>query len=97
MGHLNSRPYLSYAVVMVTPKYHDISEPTVKQSSNKHYEDDATMTPVVRPQGWKAGASGIDKAANRLLIGIGVSLFAFRFVHATLYAEKWRQPKNQRP
>jgi hypothetical protein len=47
------------------------------------------MAPVVRPLGWKAGASRIDKVANRLLIGIGVSLLVLRFAQATLYAEKW--------
>lgn len=51
-----------------------------------HYR---TMAPVFRPHGWKAGASGIDKVANRLLIGIGLSLLALRFAHATIYAEKW--------
>lgn len=47
------------------------------------------MTPVFRPQGWKAGASKIDRVTSRLLIGIGVSLLGLRFAHATLYAEKW--------
>jgi O-antigen ligase len=49
----------------------------------------------VRPQGWKAGASRIDKVANRLLIGIGVSLLVLRFAQATLYAEKWSAARQQ--
>lgn len=53
------------------------------------YNDHDMMPPVARPQGWRAGASRVDRIASGLLIGIGVTLVGLRFVHASLYAEKW--------